>query len=394
MTYRHLFFIVLIVVSIRFVEKTPVFAEENEPLSDDEISCNIVYRSGKENDGHNNIRIPVVCATKKGTLLAFAEGRVAGDTGKIELILRRSFDNGATWGEVQIVWKDNGNTCGNPAPVCDEETGTLWLFATWNDGRDHEGNIMNGTSRKPRIPYMMKSDDDGETWSEPKPLPHLRKNDWGWYATGPCNGIQLKNGPHKGRLVIPANHSIIDEKIQKNERYRSHIVFSDDHGKTWQLGGINEPLTNESTVLELENGSVMQNMRSYHGQNSRAVSISRDGGKNFPASGIGTGTPAEDAYLDRSLHSPVCQGSILRFGGNTILYSGPWGKGRSKLSVWISKDDARTWSKRLTIHDGPAAYSNLVMLPGEKVGLLAETGFRSPYERISFFIFPITLLEK
>ena len=375
-------------------------AKKSDQTVPAEVSHQILFRKGQENDGYNNIRIPAVCATKKGTLLAFAEGRVAGDTGKIEMLLRRSKDNGQTWEPKQVIWRDDDNTCGNPTPVCDMDTGTIWLLTTWNHGQDHEKDIMDGKSRFPRIPFVLKSDDDGKTWSDAKPLTHLRTDtdNWGWYATGPGNGIQLTRGPHKGRLVIPANHSIIDEKFPKSERYHSHIIYSDDHGASWKLGGINESLTNESTVVELTNGNVMQNMRSYHGRNSRAVAISRNGGESFPASGILTGTPDSDAYLDAALYSPVCQANILRYDWpqgekpGTILYSGPWGTARAKLAVWLSNDDAKSWSHRQLLFDGPAAYSNLVALPDGRVGLLAETGTQTPYDTISFLTFPISWL--
>ncbi|MCL2118134.1 MAG: glycoside hydrolase [Planctomycetaceae bacterium] len=381
-------------------EKTALSADDRSLFSDfdfpEEVSPQILFRKGKENDGYNNIRIPAICMSKQGTLLAFAEGRVAGDTGKIEMLLRRSEDCGKTWSPIQVIWKDGDNTCGNPTPVCDMETGTIWLLTTWNHGLDHEGQIMDGQSQYPRIPHVLKSDDDGKTWSDAKPLSHLRKDNWGWYATGPCNGIQLTRGPHKGRLVIPANHSVVDLPRPRSDLYHSHIIYSDDHGTTWKLGGMNETLTNESTVVELTDGGVMQNMRSYHGRDGRAVAISRDGGETMPTLGLTTGKPGDDAYLDLVLHSPVCQASILRYDWpengqpGTILYSGPWGTARSRLAVWMSRDDGKTWSHRQRIYNGPAAYSNLIALPDGQIGLLAEIGTQTPYDTISFLTFPLS----
>ena len=361
-----------------------------------EVSRQVLFREGRANDGYNHIRIPALCMTNRGTLLAFAEGRVAGDTGRIEMLLRRSEDNGKTWDPIQVIWKDGDNSCGNPAPVCDRDTGTVWLLATWNHGLDRESEIMDGQSRHPRIPYLLKSEDDGKTWSDAKPLPHLREDHWGWYATGPCNGIQLTRGPYRGRLVVPANHSVVDPAIPRNDRYHSHILFSDDHGATWNLGGTQESLTNESTIVELCDGGLMQNMRSYHGRNSRAVAVSRNGGERFPASGLSTGKPGEESYLDATLFSPVCQASLLRYdwpnGGKpgTILYAGPWGTARSMLSVWMSEDDGQSWSHRRLIDDGHAAYSNLIALPEGRVGLLAEIGTLTPYDTISFLTFPVS----
>src|SRR5689334_3508689 len=90
-----------------------------------------VFTAGE--DGYHTYRIPAIIATGKGTLLAFAEGRKAGrgDAGDIDLVLKRSTDDGKTWGQMQVVWDDEKNTCGNPCPVVDAATGTIWLPLTW-----------------------------------------------------------------------------------------------------------------------------------------------------------------------------------------------------------------------------------------------------------------------
>ena len=81
------------------------------------------------------IRIPSLIVTPKGTVLAFAEGREGrSDAGNIDLVMKRSTDNGKTWKEQKIVWDDAGNTCGNPCPVVDQSTGRIILFMTWNPG--------------------------------------------------------------------------------------------------------------------------------------------------------------------------------------------------------------------------------------------------------------------
>ncbi len=82
--------------------------------------------------GYKHIRIPTLCKTARGTLLAFAEGREAGDAGNIDTIMRRSEDGGQTWSTQQVIWTDASNTCGNASPVVDHDTGTIWLFNTWN----------------------------------------------------------------------------------------------------------------------------------------------------------------------------------------------------------------------------------------------------------------------
>ncbi|MBT5813585.1 MAG: exo-alpha-sialidase [Opitutales bacterium] len=349
------------------------------------IETQVLFR--KAIDGYNNIRIPAICVTKAGTLLAFAEGREAGDKGDIDLILRRSEDGGKTWGGIEVIWDDKDNTCGNPCPVVDLDTGTIWLFLTWNLGSDSETAIMTGASEHPRSPWVTYSEDDGKTWANPKKLPHLRKKEWTWYATGPGNGVQLSRGQYNGRLVIPANHADRVTAKRDSKTYRSHIIYSDDHGMSWQLGAIQEPLTNESTVVELADGSVMQNMRSYHGKGNRAVALSKDGGASFAP-----------LYLDNGLQSPVCQANIQRYSWpeesrSRILFSSPTGEKREGITVRLSYDEGETWPVSKMIHESPGAYSNMVGLPNGNVGLLVEIGESSPYETISFIMFDINWLE-
>src|SRR5699024_3028135 len=122
----------------------------------------------EDQGGYDSYRIPSLIVTTKGTLLAFAEGREEhGDAGDIDLLLKRSFDNGKTWTEPQVVWDDSENTYGNPTAVVDEKTGRIFLFSTWNLGRDTEKKIITKTSDDTRRPYVMYSDDDGKTWSKP-----------------------------------------------------------------------------------------------------------------------------------------------------------------------------------------------------------------------------------
>jgi sialidase-1 len=341
-----------------------------------------LYR--KKTDGYPNVRIPSICVTTKGTLLAFAEGREGGDAGDIDTLVRRSEDHGKTWSPIAVVWNDGKNTCGNPAPVVDAETGTIWLFSTWNVGSDHEGMIMAGKSKDIRRVFASKSTDDGKTWSTPKDLSEtLRRPEWRWYATGPCNGIQLTRGPHKGRLVMPANHSDKVTEKPTPATYHSHVIYSDDHGETWKLGGVHESLTNESTVVELADGAIMQNMRSYHGKHNRAAAISNDGGLTF-----------EKQYLDDALQSPVCQGSLLRYswpeeGRSRILFASPAGKGREAMTVRLSYDEGKTWPVSKLLHPGGSAYSNLVRLANGRIGLLYE---KNEYAEIVFASFPLEWL--
>src|SRR5262245_58292726 len=159
-----------------------------------------VFVSGQA--GFHTYRIPSLLVSAKGTLLAFCEGRKTGraDTGDIDLVLRRSCDGGKTWQPTQIVWDDGDNTCGNPCPVVERSTGTIWLLMTHNLGRDTEAQILERKSVGSRTVWVCKSTDDGATWSRPSEITRdVKKPDWTWYATGPGVGIQTRGG----RLVIP-----------------------------------------------------------------------------------------------------------------------------------------------------------------------------------------------
>ena len=157
---------------------------------------------------YNNYRIPALITTQKGTLLAFCEGREGGDSSDIDLLVRRSEYGGKTWSRKQVVWDQGRNVCGNPCPVQDRNTGVIWLLLTWNDSTDSGKRLHNGTAKDTRRVYVCSSEDDGHTWSKPIEITATtKKSDWWWYATGPGIGIQLQQGPHKGRLVIPCDHT-------------------------------------------------------------------------------------------------------------------------------------------------------------------------------------------
>ncbi len=329
-------------------------------------------------DGYHTYRIPVLLATPAGTVLAFCEGRrrSASDTGQIDLLLRRSTDGGRTWSEPQVVWSDGNNVCGNPAPVADQASGQVWLLMTWNLGSDHEREIMAGTSKDTRRVFVTRSADNGRSWSPPREITaSVKRPHWRWYATGPANGIQLTRGAHAGRLVVPANHS--DHSDTNHHPYRAHVIYSDDRGQTWKLGGIEEEKTNESTLVELADGTLLHNMRSYHNKNRRALATSRDGGLTW--------SPVK---LDPVLLEPVCQASLLRatWPGpgqrGLILFSNPASLKRMNLTLRFSYDEAKTWPESVTLHAGPAAYSGLACLPDGTILCAYECGEASPYEKI------------
>ena len=349
-------------------------------------------------DGYPTYRIPALLVSKKGTLLAFCEGRKDGraDSGDIDLLLKRSADNGATWSRPLTIWNDGTNTCGNPCAVLDEETGVIWLLMTHNDGRDTESAIKAKKGFGTRTVWVSRSNDDGETWSKPEEITKSVKDpSWGWYATGPGVGIQIKHGPRRGRLVIPCDHTY--DEPGGNLRglpveYGSHVVYSDDHGRTWKLGRAIRPKVNECQVVELadEKGALLLDMRAYFGKGRRARSISRDGGETWSA-------PGDQAELIE----PVCQASILRYtwpdehGRGGILFANPADeKRRRNLTVRLSYDDGQTWPMSRTIHAKDSAYLCLTVLPDMEIACLYERGEQHANERITFARFSLEWLTE
>jgi sialidase-1 len=335
-----------------------------------------LFVSGTED--YHTFRIPSLLVTKRGTLLAFCEGRKNGssDAGRIDTVLRRSTDGGQTWSPLQVLWNDGENTCGNPCPVQDEETGAIHLLLTHNLGEDKESEIHAGTSKGTRTVWVCHSDDEGMTWTTPRDITKTTKlPDWTWYATGPGIGIQIKKGPRKGRLVIPCDHNIAETR-----QAWSHVIYSDDRGKTWKIGGnAAQDHTNESQVTELSDGRLMLNSRSTdRSKKFRGISYSADGGDTWT-----------DFRYDNTLIEPICQACLLACtpgdGSHLLLFSNPAEtEARKNLTVRLSRDDGKTWHVSRTLYPGPAAYSNLAVLPDGNFACLYECGKERPYETITF----------
>lgn len=335
----------------------------------------LLFQAGA--DGYECFRIPALINTGK-TLLAFAEGRKNGcsDTGDIDLVMKRSTDNGQTWSDLMVIWDAGDDVAGNPAPVYDSKIKTVFLLSTWNLGSDHESRIIDQTSENTRRVFVLSSEDEGYTWSGAKEITETTKQEnWTWYATGPVHGIQLRNGENAGRLIIPCDHIEADTK-----HYYSHVIYSDDHGKSWILGGSTpQHQVNECTVAELSDGDLMLNMRNYDRNfRTRKVSISKNGGNTW-----------SDIYPDDALPEPICQASLLSdFSSKpapTLYFINPSSaSGRENMTVKISYNQGTSWTDSTILHPGPSAYSDICLIQKDALGCLYEGGENSPYEGIYF----------
>jgi len=344
------------------------------------------FVSGTE--GYATFRIPAITVNGAGHLLAICEGRKhgAGDAGDIDIVFKVSEDGGRTWGKLGLIWDDGTNTCGNPCVVRDAETGVIWLLQTWNRGDDHESQIINQTSKDTRRVFVSSSNDDGHTWAQPREITaDVKLTNWTWYATGPGAGIQLQRGAHPGRLLIPCDHI---EAVTK--KYFSHVIYSDDHGKSWKLGGTTpEPQVNECEVVELANGELLLNMRSYDpAKKARQSARSRDDGQTW----------AEQKIVPE-LVDPICQASIRRLSWpqpgrpGVVLFANAASQRRARMTVRASSDEGRSWPVARLLTAEPAAYSCLVAMPDGTIGLLYESGPKNPYQAVEFCSFTLGWLK-
>lgn len=336
-------------------------------------------------------RIPSLVVTQKGVLLAFCEARhnASGDHAENDILLRRSFDGGHTWGPVQVVAEDGRNSLNNPTAVVVRETGRIILmYQRWpcgyhaGDDPAHNIKAVEPGYEGDRIcrTFLITSDDDGSSWSGPREITRAVKRTGEERATvaGPGIGIQLRRGKHKGRIIMPF--------YEGPAPYRIYAVYSDDLGENWSCGAPAEDADagngNENQVVELADGSVMVNSRHY-GAGSRAcrkVALSRDGGETWSA--------LKDEPI---LVEPGCQGSILRYSDpldglrSRILFSNPASeKRRENGTVRLSYDEAQTWPvSRVIKSEGMFCYSCLAVLPDFSIGCL--------YERVRDEKSPITI---
>ncbi|MGW0843295.1 sialidase family protein [Streptomyces sp. NPDC002787] len=358
----------------------------------------VPYVSGQ--GGYDTYRVPAAITTRAGTVLAFAEGRRdgAGDTGNIDVVLRRSGDGGCNWGPLKVVAAGKGDTRGNPAPVVDPRTGRIVLVTSYNGGTVTEGQIMRGevTAEQSRRVFVQTSKDDGRRFSAPRDITaDVKLPGWRWYATGPGHAVALTRGPHAGRLVVPSNHSAAPpadsaDSGQEPRYYGAHAIHSDDGGATWRLGFVDDSYdgidnANENVAAELPDGRLYFSARDQHGTSAgnRLDAYSGDGAESL-----------DRPYTVQPTLSdvPVVQGSVLQLpSGGPLLFSGPSDPTvRRSMSVRRSDDAGRTFTRSTTLSSRPAAYSDLVLLGRTHVGLLYETGATGPYETIEFRRLPLS----
>ncbi len=328
-------------------------------------------------DGVHTYRIPGLATTNKGTLISVYDvrRRTGGDLpGDIDVGMSRSIDGGRTWEPMQAImdmgddpeWRYDG--IGDPAVLVDKKTSTIWVAATWSHGnRSWRGS---GPGLKPEETgqlMLVRSDDDGLTWSKPINITSQVKHPkWCFILQGPGKGITMRDGT----IVFAAQYQ--DPPEQKRLPH-STIIYSKDHGKTWQVGTSAFDDTTESQVVEIEPGVLMLNCR-YNRKAVRVVMTTRDMGKTWQ----------KHTTSERSLIEPgSCMASLIDVDqevgkdvGGWLLFSNPDStRGRHHITIKASPDHGLTWPKEhrlLLDEETSAGYSCMSMIDENTIGILYE----------------------
>lgn len=339
-------------------------ANEQLKTMNPEISLDLFTGSGTTfaTDGiPHTFRIPSLITTTKGTLIAIADGRLDNHLdvpNRIDIYIRRSNDNGTTWGDPIVISKTEYG--GDACTVIDRTTGRIFLFYAYSQFKNiftSNGNPLSEDCLRSRYIY---SDDDGLTWSDPIDLTSdLYKPGDNSYWASAGTGIQLRNET----LVIPI-------AIVRGNTIYGGLLYSIDHGETWNRSSTNSyDSFDENTLVELNDGRIMVNARNHYGTGSRLITYTSDLGESW-----------EPFTFDQTLIDPVCQGNIMRYTStldgytkDRILFSNPANReSRVDGTLRISYDEGKSWAFSKIYQSGDSNYSCISILPDGKIGVLHE----------------------
>ena len=328
-------------------------------------------------DGAAAFRIPGLVTTNKGTLLGVYDVRYNSSVDlqeHIDIGLSRSIDGGKTWEKMRLplAFGEYGglpaaqNGVGDPSILVDTKTNTIWIVAAWTYGMGNQrawwssqqGMDVNHTAQL----VLVKSTDDGKTWSEPINITEQVKHpEWYFLLQGPGRGITMEDGT----LVFPIQY------IGKDRIPNAGIMYSKDRGETWTIHNHARTNTTEAQVAEVVPGTLMLNMRDNRG-GSRAVYTTSDLGMTWK----------EHESSRTALPEPVCMASLISvkaadnvLGKDILIFSNPnTTNARKNITIKISLDGGNTWTHQLLLDEGENwGYSCLTMVDKETIGILYES---------------------
>jgi sialidase-1 len=329
-------------------------------------------------DGVHTYRIPGLATSNKGTLLAVYDIRRRTGTDlqeDIDVGLSRSIDGGTTWEPMRVIMDmgeagglpQDQNGIGDPSILVDRTTGTIWVAAIWQQGIPYQRNwwgSKQGLGTETSQFILVKSQDDGKTWSKPINITkQIKQPEWNLLLQGPGKGITMKNGT----IVFPAQFK--DEKAVPH----SCMIYSKDNGNNWEISSPVKAQTTEAQLIELDNGEIMINCRNNHARNKkgvgRVIATTSDMGKTWK----------EHMTSIVGLEESTCMASIDKnsYGkyGKLVFFSNPnVPSGRYNMTLQVSKDDAKTWEKQKLLLDqgNGRGYSCITKINDNEIGILYE----------------------
>lgn len=355
-------------------------------------------------------RIPAICTTADGTLVAIADYRYSRQdigSGRIDLHIRRSLDNGETW-EKEIIKPyemegrgalGNGNDhvgFGDPCIVADRESGRILVLSC----AGYPGFFQCTYDQHQRCARWY-SDDNGLTWSEPEfiDMPYIFEPLNAATGFGPAQGMFFGSGKiHQSRYVkVDKYYRLYAANSVRNASgvIRNYVMYSDDFGETWQfLGGVNNPAVfssgDEPKCEELPNGHVLFSGR-INGQGGRHYNIFQftDIEK---AEGKWMGVAVSNTTNNGIMGNNATNGEIQlvpvinkETGDHhyLALQSAPWGPGRNNVGIqWKALDEgtdyntpanfAKKWEGQHQVSETTSCYSTMSVQKNHTIGFLYE----------------------
>jgi len=337
------------------------------PARTPQMQSTLLWRGGA--GGYETYRIPGIVVTARGTVLAYGVGRryiKDGDWSDSDILLRRSLDGGKSWEPSQHVAGDSHGVTDNPVAIGDRERGLVHLLYQHDYARV----------------FYMRSTDDGASFTKPvditSALEGMRSQfNWTVVALGPGHAIQLRSG----RLLVPVWMAAGTTTVNGRRKHAPSAIttlYSDDEGKTWQHGELiaaDAPAMvnpNEMQLVQLDNGSVMANIRTGDKARLRAVAISPDGISRWAK-----------PRFDQHLYDPICEAGIVRYDRHRILFTNPDSQSlpgsaksshglRRNLTLKMSEDEGQTWPVSRLLHEGSAGYSDVAVAPDKTIYAIYE----------------------
>ena len=378
-------------------------------------------------DDQYSYRIPAIAKTGDGMLVAVSDyrhnlddiGRDNHGTGtkRIDLVMRTSDDNGATWSDIKTIAAGDDNQVGS------------WLRAFGDAAIAAVGeNIVvmaaagdvvytAGTTSSPNKMARIYSSDNGATWAIEEMTTKMYSQstslipDGGsaFFGSGKLAVDPNFNGTGKARI-----YGALLVRIGTNG-YNNFGVFSDDLGATWKiLGGSTSPVASgdEPKIEILPNGQILLSARRVGGRVFRVFTYGNDKANGEGSWGDAAVNGCDNGGQNGTNGEIICLDAKRPNGKRTkiLLQSQPQGGtgqyDRNNVTIWykeVSADETYTpssiasgWTKGKQVSTVQSAYSAMCLQANGEIALFFEEApcYADNYEKgYSMVYVPLTIEE-